>query len=170
MNYEGWARLYDALVRRSDDVGFFVDLSVRATGKVVELMAGTGRVSLPVAAAGVDLTCVDSSPAMLGVLRDKLEERDLEAAVVEQSITCLDLADEYALAFIAFNSFEELVADSDRTSALHAIREHLAPGGTAVITLHDPETLLRDTGPTRTFRHLFEDPLTGRRVAHRPAN
>ena len=65
VDYERLAPFYDALLTTLDDVGFFRDECLRAGGKAVELMAGTGRVSVPLLEAGVDLVCVDSSPAML---------------------------------------------------------------------------------------------------------
>jgi hypothetical protein len=47
------------------------------------------------------------------------------------------VTDRLALVFIAFHSFEELVDDADRRACLDVVRRHLAPGGTAIVTLHD---------------------------------
>lgn len=162
--YEKLARFYDALVAYDDDVAFFVDLSKQAGGPVLELMAGTGRVSLPIAREGVELTCVDSSPAMLDELRRKLATEELPVEVVLQDATRLDLDPCFALAFLAFNSFEELTADEDRDSFLRRVHEHLLPGGRFVCTLHDPEVRLRDVGPGRDRRWRFRDPDDGREL------
>jgi len=164
VDYEKLAGLYDSLVRTDEDVAFFVSLSERAPGGVVELMAGTGRVSIPVAAAGVDLTCVDSSPAMLEVLGRKLLERRVTARVVHQDVTELELKPRFALAFIAFHSFEELTEDEARLEALRRILEHLVPGGMFVCTLHDPAIRLGHVGPGREIRRRFTVPPTGRQI------
>ena len=130
MNYEHWAHLYDDLVRDEEDVPFFVELAGLARdARVAEFMVGTGRVAWHLAAAGVALTCVDSSPAMLGILRRKLSESDLAATLVEQDVSALDLEDRFALILIAFNSFEELVEDDVRLRTLNSIFKHLEPGG-----------------------------------------
>lgn len=157
-DYEQLARVYDALVTAADDVPFFLEEARRAGGDVVEIMAGTGRVSLPLATAGIPLTCVDVSPAMLARLRRKLADRGATADVVQQSAAALDLGRRYALAFVAFHSFEELVQDAERRDALVRIREHLAPGGRFVCTLHDPAVRLRAVDPDREQRWRFRDP------------
>jgi SAM-dependent methyltransferase len=164
VDYETLARFYDGLVANDDDVAFFVNLSKRAPGRVIELMAGTGRVSIPVASEGVQLTCVDNSPAMLDELRRKLSIQDLSVEVVEQDATRLDLESRFALAFITFHSFEELTEDADRDNLLRRVFTHLLPGGRFVCTLHDPEVRLRDVGPSREKQWRFEDPNDGREV------
>jgi SAM-dependent methyltransferase len=69
--WHGWdeyAPFYDwenarTLGRR--DIPFWQGVAARARGRVLELGCGTGRVSLPVAAAGVDLVGIDRSAPML---------------------------------------------------------------------------------------------------------
>jgi hypothetical protein len=67
MDYERVARFYDSYVQTDMDVPFFLREAKKAGGPVLELTAGTGRVSIPLLLAGTDLTCVDSSPAMLAL-------------------------------------------------------------------------------------------------------
>src|SRR3954449_13628218 len=77
MTREGWqgwdtyAPFYDwenaqTLGRR--DVPFWQRVASRAEGPVLELGCGTGRVSIPLAEAGVDLVGVDRSAPMLSRL------------------------------------------------------------------------------------------------------
>jgi len=164
LDYDRLARFYDALVTGGEDVAFFVSRAREAGGKVLELMAGTGRVSLPVLQSGADLTCVDSSPAMLALLRAKLEAAGLGAPVHERDVSWLDLATRYSMAFIAYHSFEELVTDEERLRALERIRAHLVPGGAFVCTLHDPALRAAETGPGKDLTRTFTEPGTGRNV------
>ncbi len=61
--------MYDHLPRR--DIEFFVDYAKKAGGKTLELGCGTGRVLIPTAAAGCEITGLDFSPYMLQKCRKK---------------------------------------------------------------------------------------------------
>ena len=64
------ARLYDVdLVEDPGDLDLYLALAARVEGPVLELAAGTGRLAVPLAAAGHDVTAVDLDPAMLARLR-----------------------------------------------------------------------------------------------------
>jgi hypothetical protein len=56
VDYSRLAALYDALVTDASDVEFFVRAAREARGPILELMAGTGRVTMPLARAGLELT------------------------------------------------------------------------------------------------------------------
>ena len=68
MDYSRVAELYDAYVTTDFDVAFFLT-EAHGAKHVLELMSGTGRLSLPLIRAGARLTCVDNSPEMLAILR-----------------------------------------------------------------------------------------------------
>jgi SAM-dependent methyltransferase len=108
MDYDRIADLYDAYVVTDLDVPFFL-AQTRARRRVLELMSGTGRVSIPLLEAGVDLTCVDSSPEMLARLRVKLGQKGLAAPVIEMDVVRLDLAQQFDLIILPFHSFAEIV-------------------------------------------------------------
>jgi len=65
IDYDRVADVYDLYVTSDLDVGFYIQEAGKVRGKVLELMCGTGRVSIPLLEAGVDLTCVDASAGML---------------------------------------------------------------------------------------------------------
>ncbi len=114
IDYDRVADVYDLYVTSDLDVGFYVEEATKALGKVLELMCGTGRVSVPLLEARVDLTCVDVSAGMLARLQERLRERKLEARVVRADIRHLDLGkEEFELALIPFHSFCELISLHD---------------------------------------------------------
>jgi SAM-dependent methyltransferase len=137
------ADLYDEYVHTDVDVPFFLSAAQQASGDVLELMCGTGRLSLPLVEAGVALTCVDYSPEMLAVLQRKLQQRRLAAAVHLMDVRTLDLGRSFGLILLPFNSFSELLTPDDQRQALDGIYAHLSAGGTFVCTLHNPAIRLR---------------------------
>ena len=141
IDYSKVAHLYDAYVKTDIDVPFLLK-EAQGCDSVLELMAGTGRVSLPLVEAGVTLTCIDSSEEMLSILRRKLKDRGLSAKVYEMDVCDLALDDTFDLIILPFNSFSEIVSPSDQRKALSAIREHLFHRGRFICTLHNPPVRL----------------------------
>jgi len=138
IDYDSVAALYDAYVTVDYDVPFFRAEALEAKGPVLELMAGTGRLSLPLLQAGVDLTCVDGSPGMLAVLERKLAEHGLRAEIHCADVCRLSLPPRYQLAILPFNAFMELVGRDRQRAALAAAFACLRPGGRFLCTLHNP--------------------------------
>ena len=81
--HEGWddyAPFYDwenARTLGKRDVPFWRHLALQAEGPVLELGCGTGRISLPLGRAGVPLTGIDRSAAMLAYARTRLRRARL---------------------------------------------------------------------------------------------
>ncbi len=138
IHFDHIADLYDYYVNADFDLRFFLEEATKVQGKVLELTSGTGRLSIPLLQAGVDLTCVDYSEAMLGVLSRKLEQHRLSCRVIPMDITELSLDDRFALIFIPFHSFSEILEPQKQKSALEHIREHLTETGEFICTLHNP--------------------------------
>jgi SAM-dependent methyltransferase len=123
---------------RAYDIPFFLSETENVRGPVLELTAGTGRLSLPLALAGVRLTCVDRSKRMLAVLSWKLKERSLFAEVRCADVCHLQLRTSFHLAILPFQSFMEIVGEERQRKALSAVSGCLAPGGRFICTLHNP--------------------------------
>jgi SAM-dependent methyltransferase len=139
IDYDRVADVYDLYVTSDLDIGFYLEEATKTRGKVLELMCGTGRVSIPLLEAGVDLTCVDASAGMLARLEEGLRARKLEARVVRADVRHLDLGEEeFELALVPFHSFSELASPRDRELALRAVFGSLREGGRLICPLHNP--------------------------------
>ncbi|MEQ9669213.1 class I SAM-dependent methyltransferase [Coleofasciculus sp. G2-EDA-02] len=132
------AELYDIYVQSDIDISFFIRETRKVSGQVLELMAGTGRVSIPLLEAGVSLICVDASEQMLAVLQKKLAQKGLSARIQQADVRELDLEECFELAIIPFNSFSELLSKKDQRNTLRSIHNHLREGGQLICTLHNP--------------------------------
>lgn len=157
------ARLYDLdLTEDPGDLDIYLALAERTGGPVLELAAGSGRLAVPLAAAGNRVTAVDLDPAMLArgrafAARDGVAEDRL--AFVEADLLDLRLpeAGRYGLAFIALNSLMILRSRDAQRRAFRTLAAHLAPGGVAVVDvwLPDADDLARFDG-----RIILEWPRT----------
>lgn len=125
-----------------DDVQFFVEMAQASGGPVLEVGCGTGRVLLPTARAGIEITGLDLSDGMLAVLRRRLaaEPSEVQGRVrlVQGDMRDFDLGQQFALATIPFRPFQHLTTIEDQIRCLTAIRHHLRPGGRLVLDLFNP--------------------------------
>jgi len=142
MDYSQIAHLYDAYASTTFDVPFFLE-EIRGCSSALELMAGTGRLSLPLIEAGVPLTCVDSSPDMLDLLRQKLSKRNVEADVIQADVAALSLGRTFDRILLPFHSFAELLTEAEQLATLQGVRAHLAEGGRFICPLHNPPVRAR---------------------------
>ncbi len=161
------ARLYDLdLVDDPGDLDLYLALAARAGGRILELAAGTGRLAVPLAAAGYDVTAVDIDPAMLArtAVRAAAAGVGERVHLVEADLRGLRLpaAGSFSLAFIALNSLLALGDRPSQAAALRALADHLAPGGLAVVDvwLPDAEDLARFDGRL-SLEYPRVDPETG---------
>ncbi len=142
MDYSQIAELYDVYVQTDLDVAFFLQ-EAQGRCKVLELTSGTGRLSVPLLRAGVPLSCLDSSPEMLAVLRRKLQAQGLTAPVYALDATDFRLPQQFDLILFPFNSFSEITRPEAQRACLAAIRSHLSDGGRFICILHNPAVRLK---------------------------
>jgi len=148
--YDPFAHYYDADFRdHNEDLSFYLALAQRTGGPLLELMCGTGRVLLPLAEAGYQITGVDSSPAMLTLTRQRLTEAALtdRATLLEGDVRDVPLpTGSFALAFVAINSFMHLETVRDQLACLNNARRALTKRGLLVLDLFnpDPNEMLRE--------------------------
>jgi SAM-dependent methyltransferase len=143
LDYSLIAHLYDLIVHSTFDIPFFLNEARKTNGEILELMAGTGRISLPLVEAGMHLTCVDNSPKMLNILREKLESQWLTTTVILMDVRELALPRLYDQIILPFHSFAELVTPSDQRETMSGVYRHLADGGQFICTLHNPKIRLK---------------------------
>lgn len=133
------ADLYDSYVRTQQDIPFFLSEAAEAGGPILDLMAGTGRNTLPLLEAGYEVTSVDIAPSMLARLSSRAESAGLKSSTVVVDIAELAIEDQkFPLIILPFQAFGELLDANERQSALRAIKRHLASSGRFICTMHNP--------------------------------
>lgn len=133
------ARIYDGLNTQIDDLLFYKRWLPKAKGaSILELCCGTGRLTIPIAKDGYDISGVDYTPSMLEQAKAKASEAGLGIEFVEADIRALDLRKKYDFIFIPFNSIHHLYRNEDLFKAFQVVRKHLKPGGLFLLDCFNP--------------------------------
>jgi SAM-dependent methyltransferase len=138
------AELYDHVTpyHHRQDVDFFVEMARQSAGPVLEVGCGTGRVLIPTARAGIEITGLDSSSSMLSVCREKLSRspQDVQAKVqlFQADMREFELGLVFNLITIPFRPFQHLITTDDQISCLKSIDRHLDHKGRLILDLFNP--------------------------------
>lgn len=138
------AAVYDAVYADVDDAPLWRAMAAAVQGApLLELGCGTGRVMLPLARDGHEITGLDLSAQMLDYCRAKLRGESAETrarvTLVEADMTSFDLGREFGLILCAFNSFHHLRTADQQIACLERCRAHLLPEGILVLDLFNPD-------------------------------
>jgi SAM-dependent methyltransferase len=144
------AALYDLihLGPEKGELEFYLRLAGQTGRRVLELACGTGRLTLPLAANGLDLTGLDLSAAMLERARAKAGRAGVAVDLVPGDMRAFELGRRFDLIFISVNSICHLLSRPDVEACLRCVRAHLEPAGRFVIDVFNPSltSLTREPG------------------------
>lgn len=174
------AALYDYEYRnRRDDVAFYRQLANTYGGPILELGAGSGRVTLALARDGHDVVALDSAPSMLTRLRSKVASLPGSSAarvtVIKGDLRSFDIAaalgtrtkPKFPLVIAAFNVLEHLYTRGEVAACLAAVASHLAPGGRFAFDVQVPDLAWLTRDPTRRWAKVrFTHPVTKRSLIY----
>ncbi len=144
IDFEFVAEFYDFVVpyQNRPDIQFFVDAAVESKGPVLEIGCGTGRVLIPIARKGIEITGLDLSPNMLKICRKNLalEPKEVQSRVnlVEADMCRFNLPQKFALVTTPFRPFQHLLTVKDQISCLECIHKHLADKGRMILDIFNP--------------------------------
>jgi len=159
--------LYDLeYQQQTEDIPHYVQLARRMRGPVLELGCGTGRITLPIAQAGVEVHGMDASADMLRGLEEKLsrEPDSVRWRVRYSQGDFCQLAPDprYSLVILPFNAIHHCPGMAKRRELFRGVRGMLRSGGTFAMDCYLPDLALyaRDRGQRYEFR-TFSHPVTG---------
>lgn len=154
-NYDDWARQ----IGLGRDVVRYKEIVGAIDGPLIELCCGTGRVTIPLAEAGMTVTAVDYAEGMIAQLRAKLPE--LEPAVagrieaIQQDATQMSLPRrDYAAAVIPFSSLCAIPEFAMQRRVLNNLHAHLRDGGLLVFDVANALVTSLHGDPTPRARFL----------------
>jgi SAM-dependent methyltransferase len=111
-------------------------LHAYAGGGALELAIGTGRIAVPLAARGVSVAGIDLSPDMVAELRKKTDT----IPVVVGDMTTARVEGEFSLAYLVFNSINNVTTQDGQAAVFANAAAHLAAGGVFVVEVGVPPT------------------------------
>jgi ubiquinone/menaquinone biosynthesis C-methylase UbiE len=142
INFDKVADIYDYYVNVLFDVPFFMNETKHTNTPVLELMCGTGRVSIPLLEAGRELVCIDYSQGMLDKFIEKTTDKSYKLTILNANVSELSLNRKFDTIIIPFHAFQEIIVKEMQIAALKAIYNHLSDSGIFICTLKNPKMQL----------------------------
>ena len=132
----------------------------RRDDTVLELACGTGRVAIPLAKAGLQVTGIDLSRGMLDEARRKAAAEGVSATWIEADMRAFDLGATFSTIILVANGLCHLLTIADFEACAACVRKHLAPGGRFIIDVFVPHCgiLTRDPAGRYPMSEPYDDP------------
>jgi SAM-dependent methyltransferase len=133
------AKIYDILIGdslRDDELTFYKDLISEFGQPILELACGSGRVTIPLAKLGFDITGIDISSSMLEL--GKLKDRNFSHIFQIGDMRSFELNRKFKFIFIPTQSFQHLLSKKDVEDCFSAVKKHLTEDGVFLIQIFTP--------------------------------
>jgi SAM-dependent methyltransferase len=169
-HYDDAAYYSRTYARRADDIAFYVGLAGRPC-RVLEYGTGNGRIALPLARAGHQVTGVDLSRPMLDDFESRLAKEPAEVRrrvkLRQGDMRHLRLGPRFDLVLCTFNTFLHLYTRVDVEQFLARVKAHLAPGGRFALDVSIPSASEMARDPNHAYYcPPFRYPSTGEMVKY----
>ena len=153
------AAFYDLdLEGYDDDIAMYRSLAVERAAPVLELGCGTGRVAVPLAQAGLDVTGVEASKAMLTHARERATaEGATSLTLLKDDMRHLDLDQRFGTVLIPLGGLQHMESIDDLVAALETVADHLEPDGIAVVDIEAPYPDDLTPSPQPLIEHWTRD-------------
>jgi SAM-dependent methyltransferase len=171
-----WAPFYDELFADSESEVRFLKAFAGDPPRALELAVGSGRIALPLNVAGVEVTGIDISDDMIGLLRAKPGGDGIE--IIKGDFADVGVERTYPLVYLAFNTLFALLDQGRQVDCFVNTARALEPGGRFVLDAFVPDMTRFDRYQTRMAvesitsnqAHAYElsihDPVAQRVVSH----
>ncbi|HOS30135.1 MAG TPA: class I SAM-dependent methyltransferase [Treponemataceae bacterium] len=132
-------KIYDGLNTQKEDIAFYKKwISENHIRSVLELCCGTGRITIPLAKEGINISGLDYSNAMLSEAKEKAQKENLTIPFTQGDMRNFKLDKKFEMIFIPFNSIHCLYEHSDFIDTMNSIYKHLEDSGFLIIDYFNP--------------------------------
>lgn len=151
-----------------DDVPFYLKLIKKYGGPVLELACGTGRVTIPIAEKGYNITGLDISKEMIALGKKKAAEKDVEINWIQGDVRDFNLHKKFKFIFYPFNSILHLHYNEAFYACFNCVRKHLVGDGRFAFEIFMPSLTILGRDPEKFYKRTglsgYTDPITGYKV------
>ncbi|UCD27596.1 MAG: class I SAM-dependent methyltransferase [Planctomycetota bacterium] len=167
--YGDFSDFYDLYVGDwLEDLPFYLEYAKQVQTPILEVGAGSGRLTIPLARTGASVIAVDSSSSMLAILRSRLDKEPIEVReriqLVHSDICSLLLEDRHELIVVPFYTFNYFLTPEIQKSALERFAQHLAPQGRVLIDVFLPLSRIQRCPAEPVLKVDTVDAATGNNV------
>jgi SAM-dependent methyltransferase len=153
-------RHYDLKYRDlKEDIPFYLKKAQEIRDPILELACGTGRITIPLAERGYDVTGLDISEPMLKLARKKALDKGLMIEWIKGDIRDFRLEKKFKLIILPFSSIAHLHDLESIKRCFSCVKEQLTNDGRFIIDYFNPrlDYLLRDPNEQRSIT-TYPDP------------
>lgn len=162
------ARRYDLVMGAYASEAMF-DFYLRQVSRygepVLVLACGSGRLTIPLARAGVQVTGMDLSGEMLSLACIKAAEAGVSVRLLPGDMRSFSLGEQFKLILVPAQSLCHLHTLQELEDCFACVQRHLAPDGRFVIELFNSSVRMLAREPQRRYEvGQYEDPRDGSRI------
>jgi len=137
--HDKFAPLYDYFQKGvKGDVEFYLDYFKNFKGKILEVGAGTGRITIPLLRCGLNVTALDIAPRMLQILKKKARRENMLVKTICADMRNFKLKDRFDAVIVTFRAFQHMYLVEDQLNALKSIKKHLNPDSILIFDVYTP--------------------------------
>ena len=141
--YRDFSRFYDWYVGDfAEDLPLYRRYARHARTPLLEIGAGSGRLTIPLARAGHEVVAVDVSSSMLALLRARLRREPAavrrRVRVVHADATRFSLSTRFDLIIVPYYTFNYFLSQHSCHAALRRLEAHLTEDGRLLIDVFIP--------------------------------
>jgi len=162
------AQRYDLVMgayASGDQLNFYRRQITSYGESVLELACGSGRLAIPFASEGVNITGMDISEEMLNLAKLKALKDEVNIRFLQRDMRSFDLGETFKFIFIPAQSLSHLHTREEIEDCFSCVRRHLADEGRFLIELFNSSVkmLARESG-RRYPLGQYVDPKVGSQV------
>lgn len=162
---------YDALNVHDFDIPFYLKQAKQCKGEVLELACGTGRIAIPLANEGINISGIDVSEGMIKQAKEiaKKQKVDIDFKVLD--IRNFDLNKKFALIYLPFNSICHIHDFESIKALFNTVKKHLESNGKFIMSVFKPNMnlLIRKKDEVVT-NDSYTNPYNNTEVKHTENN
>jgi len=141
--YDKFAAFYDLEYgHKEDDLDFYLSLAQQYGAPVLEIGAGTGRISMLLAEAGYEVVGMDNSMPMLKQAAQNIstlpDNEQNSIKLVLGDMRSFSLEERFPLCIVPFRAFLHNQTQEEQLQTLQCIYDHLTPSGVLAIDVFVP--------------------------------